>query len=311
MKAVVVDPNAPARLALGDVEPSQAGPSEALVRVKAISLNRGEVRGAQSAPAGARPGWDLAGVVERAAVNGAGPKAGARVVGFLPNGAWAEQVAVPVNALAELPEPVTFAQAATLPVAGLTALYCLEKGAGLLGRTVLVTGVSGGVGHFAVQLARLAGARVIAQVRREDRVAVAREAGAHEVVVSEDGMAASPFGPYDLIVDGVGGALLGNVIALLAPDGTCVAYGSTAGGQLTFDLRHFFLTGGANLYGFILFHEVRCHPAAHGLRRLAQLLAAGTLRAPIAVEAGWEEIGPMAQRLLDRDFTGKAVLHVT
>ena len=99
------------------------------MRVAAISLNRGEVRRAMSAEAGWRPGWDLAGTVERAARDGSGPPSGSRVVGFLASGAWAEAAAVPTRALAVLPDAVTFVQAATLPVAGLTALYALEQAA--------------------------------------------------------------------------------------------------------------------------------------------------------------------------------------
>lgn len=148
IRAVVVTPAAPARLAIDTVVSTAPPPTAALVRVAAISLNRGEVRRAQSDPAGARPGWDLSGVVEQAAADGSGPPVGSRVVGFLPSGAWAELVAVPTHALAVLPDSVTFAQAATLPVAGLTALLGLEKAGSLLGRTVLITGASGGVGDF-------------------------------------------------------------------------------------------------------------------------------------------------------------------
>ena len=72
--------------------------------------------------AGERPGWDLAGTVIQQAANGTGPRVGSRVAGIVNRGAWAEQVAVPTNRLAELPASVTFAQAATLPTAGLTAL---------------------------------------------------------------------------------------------------------------------------------------------------------------------------------------------
>ncbi|HZC19491.1 MAG TPA: NADPH:quinone oxidoreductase family protein, partial [Rubrobacteraceae bacterium] len=161
MQAVVVEPEAPAGLGLGEVEAPDPAPSEVLVRVSAISLNRGEVRRSQEAEAGFRPGWDLAGTVERAAADGTGPREGARVVGLLSSGAWAELVTVPTDSLAELPEGVSFEQAATLPVAGLTALYALEKGGGLVGKSVLVTGASGGVGLFTLELARLAGARTV------------------------------------------------------------------------------------------------------------------------------------------------------
>src|SRR4030095_4755915 len=98
------------------------------------------------AAAGWRPGWDLAGVVERSAADGSGPAVGERVVGFLPEGAWAQRVVVPSNALAELPDKVTFSQAATFPVAGLTALHALDEGGPLLARRVLVTGATGGGG---------------------------------------------------------------------------------------------------------------------------------------------------------------------
>src|SRR6266849_4111059 len=138
-RAVVVDPEAPGRLVIRPVAEPVPDRSEAVVRVRAFSLNRGEVRRSGMAVAGWRPGWDLAGEVERAAADGSGPRVAARVVGLLPEGAWAERVTVPAHALAELPDKVTFSQAATLPVAGLTALHALEKRGLLLGRRVLVT----------------------------------------------------------------------------------------------------------------------------------------------------------------------------
>ena len=128
IRAVVVDPDAPNRLALADVEEPSPTPSEVLVRVSAVSLNRGEVRRAGSSEPGFRPGWDLAGTVERAAADGSGPQEGSRVVGFLPSGAWAELAAVPTDSVAFLADGVSFEEASTLPVAGLTALYALEEG---------------------------------------------------------------------------------------------------------------------------------------------------------------------------------------
>src|SRR5437016_14076833 len=105
-RAVVVEPEAPGRLVIRPVPEPVPDRSEVIVRVRAISLNRGEVRRSTMAAAGWRPGWDLAGVIERAAADGTGPKVGERVVGFLPEGAWAQRVAVPMNALAELSEKV-------------------------------------------------------------------------------------------------------------------------------------------------------------------------------------------------------------
>ena len=310
IKAVLVDPNAPANLSLGEKDAPSLAPSEALVRVSAISLNRGEVNRSQAAEAGFNPGWDLAGTVERAAADGTGPLEGARVVGLMSAGAWAELVAVPTAALAELPEHVSFTDAATLPVAGLTALYALERGGNLLGKTVLVTGASGGAGDFALRLGRLSGGRIVALVRRAENERIAREAGAHEVAVGESAKAAAGFGPYDLVLDSVGGPVLGEALSMLAPGGACVAFGGSAAYDVTFDVRDFYLTGGASVHGFILFHEVLSRPASVGLARLVSLVAERRLVPRIEIEAPWTEVGEVARRLLDRGFTGKAVLHI-
>jgi NADPH:quinone reductase-like Zn-dependent oxidoreductase len=303
--AVVVDPAAPGRLVIRPVADPEPERAEAVVRVRAISLNRGEVRRSSMADAGWRPGWDLAGVVEVAAADGSGPTAGTRVVGIVLEGAWAERVAVPTHALAELPEKVTFSQAATFPVAGLTALHALAKGGLLLGRRVLITGATGGVGDFAVQLARIAGAHVVASVRRDDQVAIARDLGAHEVIVGNE-IPASP--KYDLIVDSVGGRTLGTALGALQRAGTCVTLGVSAGSEVTFDARQFFVAGRTTLYGLYLFTELLSERGAVGLRRLAEYVAAGQLAPHISLERPWQEIAQVAQDLMARRFTGKAVL---
>lgn len=305
--AVVVDPEAPGRLVIRPVSDPAPDRGEAVVRVRAISLNRGEVRRAGMAAAGWRPGWDLAGDVERAAADGTGPPAGTRVVGLLPEAAWAQRVAIATHALAALPDTVTFSQAATFPVAGLTALHALAKGGLLVNRRVLVTGATGGVGDFAVQLARLAGAHVTAVARRADQVPAVRELGAHEVAMGDD-IPSSP--KFDLILDSVGGRTLGTALAALDRGGTCVTFGVSAGAEVTFDARTFFVGGRATLYGFYLFQELGLEPASVGLRRLAELVAEGQLTPHISVERPWKEIGQVAQDLIHRRFPGKAVLAV-
>src|SRR5579883_2986389 len=227
IRAIVVDPEAPGRLAIKEVAAPQAGPAEALVQVKAISLNRGEAMMARVAEAGVRPGWDLAGTVIQQAANGTGPQSGSRVLGSVPSGSWAEQVAVPTHRLAELPAHVTFAQGATIPTAGLTAFRALQKGGLLLNKHVLITGSTGGVGQFALQLARLGGASVVATVRDARHEALVREAGADEVIVEDDLAPAQTYGPYHLILDLVGGKALESALSLLATGGTCVLAGAS------------------------------------------------------------------------------------
>ena len=310
-EAIVVDGSVDARLSIQAVAAPQPLPNEALIDVRATSLNLGEVRGAlTSAADGYRPGWDLAGVVAQAAADGSGPPPGARVVGFLRAGAWARQVAVATHALATLPDDVSFAQAATLPVAGLTALYALDISGHLLGRNVLVDGASGGVGHLAVQMARQGGAHVVASVRRPEREAIVREAGAHEVVVGEDLADAPAFGPYDVILESIGGEPLAQALPMLAPEGICVNYGISSGQETTFDISRVFGIGGVRLYGFILFHELKRWPAAEGLARLVDLVQQGTLVAPIEHEAPWSDFVATVHALANREIPGKAVIHV-
>jgi NADPH2:quinone reductase len=117
--------------------------------------------------------------------------------------------------------------------------------------------------------------------------------------------------PFWLILDSLGGSALGAALGMLQPGGTCVTFGVSAASTATFESREFFGTGGARLYGLTLFHELMSvERAGIGLELLAELIAAKKLRPQIAVEASWSEIGTIARRLLDRDFTGKAVLHI-
>jgi NADPH:quinone reductase-like Zn-dependent oxidoreductase len=98
---------------------------------------------------------------------------------------------------------------------------------------------------------------------------------------------------------------------MLANDGVCVVLGATGGVESTIDVRRFYNTGGASIYGFILFYEHARKPVAADLARLARLVADGSLRTPIEVEAPWTEVGSVAKQLTDRRYTGKAVLHVS
>ena len=309
MKAIVANPAVAGALEIAEIPAPSPDSGEVLIRVTAISLNRGELRRAQAAEPGMQIGWDLSGVVETAARNGSGPKAGQRVVGFSRRmQGWAELVALPTADVAVIPDAVSDNDAATLPVAGLTALYCLERCERLLASRVLITGATGGVGYFACQLARLMGAHTTAQLRRADHAELIEALGVDALAVSPDGAGLESYGPFRGIIDGVGGDTLSHLLPLLDADGRAILYGVSEGPESKLAVRNLMFTGAGRIEGFYLYRDSEFETASRGLARLLALLAHGRLKTLISRTGGWEEIGATAVALIDRDFPGKAVL---
>jgi NADPH:quinone reductase-like Zn-dependent oxidoreductase len=306
MLGLVTTLNEAAPMALRELPEPQPQRNEALVAVHAFSLNRGELRSIRNNGEGWVPGQDVAGVVQRQAADGSGPPAGARVVALTDEFAWAQRVAVAGHRMAVLPDNVSFAQAATLPVAGLTALRTLRHGAPLLGKRVLITGAAGGVGTLAVQLAVRSGARVTAVVGRAERTAALHELGAREVIEGID----KAQGRFGLILESAGGASLAQAIKLVETRGTVVVYGNSSGEPTTLAFADFRGAPNSRVQSFSYFYSESEDRFAPDLALLVSLIADGSLKPQIGVERSWREFAAVAEQLRDRRVTGKAVLMV-
>src|SRR4051812_16631176 len=244
MKAIVCRAYAPFEtLRIEEAEMPVPGEGEVLIRVRAASVNPMDVHLIRGKPAVARlfmglrrpkmerPGADVAGEVEAIGPNVTGFRPGDAVFGAC-RGAFAEYACAAEGRLAAKPASLSFEQAAALPVAGLTALQGLrDKGALRAGQAMLIVGAGGGVGSFAVQIAKAAGARVsaVCSARHLDFVGAL---GADRAIDygAEDFTRAG--GTYDLIFDLAGNRSFSALRRILAPDGV-VVFGGIAGGPVS------------------------------------------------------------------------------
>ncbi|WP_327159694.1 zinc-binding dehydrogenase [Streptomyces zaomyceticus] len=284
-----------------DVPQPAPEPHEVLIRVEAFALNRGETFLLERAPSELLPGKDIAGLVVQAAADGSGPGVGTRVVGHPPQGGWAEYAAVPTHSLAVLPDGIDSVRASALPLAGITALRLLRTAGSLTGRRVLLTGASGGVGHYVTELAAAAGAELTVVTATPERGKRLAELGAAEVVHD----VAAARGPFDVVLESTGGPQLPLAVSKVRRGGVVIWFGQASRTPATLDF--FELLGGPERVTIQHFHYEGA-PYGDDLAALVRLVEQGRLHPEIGRTADWTETADTLVDLRERRIRGKAVL---
>ncbi|MBP2401539.1 Crotonyl-CoA reductase [Streptomyces netropsis] len=300
MQRLIPTGDAARPVAFAEVAQPTPEPGEALIKVEAFAPNRGETFLLERPRPGLLPGKDIAGLVVQAAADGSGPGIGTRVVGHPAQGGWAEYVAVPTPSLAVLADGIDSVRAAALPLAGITALRLLRTAGSLAGRRVLLTGASGGVGHYVTELAVGAGAEltVVTATRvRGERLAELGAQVVHDVTAAQ--------GPFDVVLESTGGPDLPIALSKVRPGGLLVWFGQASRSPVTLDF--FELLGGPERVTIQHFHYAGA-PYGPDLAALVRLVERGRLHPEIGRIAGWADTADTLVDLRERRIRGKAVL---
>jgi NADPH2:quinone reductase len=328
MRAIqIVDTTGPeSALELGDVPEPEAAHmmtpgSGVLIDVEAAGVSfpellqsRGEYQ--LKPPMPFVPGSEVAGVV-REVQGDAAVKPGDRVAGFCMLGGFAEVAAAPTHFTFPLPESLDAAQGAGLVLNYHTAYFSLvTRGRLRSGETVLVHGAAGGVGTATIQVAKGLGAKTIAIVSSDEKEAVAREAGADEVLRSggdwREAAKEASGGGVDLIVDPVGGDRFTDSLRTLAEGGRLVVVGFTAGSIPEVKVNRLLLNNveviGAGWGAYVLSKpELTLEIGAE----LAKLIDSGAVRPIVGARFPLERASDALLALDRREATGKVVLEVS
>jgi NADPH:quinone reductase-like Zn-dependent oxidoreductase len=319
MKAVIQDTYGTSEvLHIGDVPIPEPGDHEVLIKVHAAGLDRGTEHLMTGKPYAMRPatglrrpknpisGRDVAGTVVKVGEAVTRFTAGDEVYGVAP-GSFAEYAIGPENKLAHKPANLTFAQAAVIPISAGTALQALrDVGKVQAGQKVLVIGASGGVGSYAVQLAKVLGAQVtgVSSAAKADFV---RSLGADHVLDYNRDDFADGTRHYDLILDIGGGSTLSRLRRALEPRGTVVFVGSENTGNITGMGRQF---RGAVLSMFVpqRLAILMAKEQASDLEQLTELLETGRLAPTLADSYPLDQAKEAMQLLESGKVCGKLVI---
>ncbi len=302
------------RLELTEVDDPRVGPDFVLIRVHAAGLNpvdwkvrEGSLEGRFPHVFPVVPGWDAAGVVEEVgpAVTGFSP--GDEVFAycrkhFVGEGTYAEYVSVPEDFVSRKPEAIDFVHAGAVPLAGLTAFQALVEAAAVrAGETVLVHGAAGGVGAFAVQIARARGAQVIGTATSAKHEFLKELGTSQEIDYTEVDFVEAVRGArtdgVDVVFDLFGGETLWRSVDVVADGGRIVSLAD----PLTDD--HYRQRGITPTYVFV-------RPSGSQLAELARLIDGGELRVELEASFPLEEAAQALERLEGGRTRGKLALEV-
>lgn len=293
------------------------GPGEVLLRVAAAGLNFADLLMAEGRYQDRPglpfvPGMELAGVVEEVG-SGAAFAPGARVAAHVRCGAFAEWAVVPADRLLALPDGMPFDHAAGFQIAYGTSHLALAGKAGLRpGETLFVTGAAGGVGLTAVEIGHLMGARVIAQVRGAEKAALARAAGADEVIQADHPdlkAALRDLGGVDVVYDSVGGPGFEASLRATRPGGRMLAIGF-AGGEVPKVALNHLLVRNVSVIGFWWGGYLSFAPQelTGSLEVLLRWYAEGKLRPHVSAALPFDRLPEGLEAIRSRKATGKIVL---
>lgn len=303
---------------LTDLPRPSPGPGEALVRIAACGLNFADllmIEGKyQDTPA--LPftlGMEVAGVVESLGPGTAGPAPGTRVAVFAGSGGLAEWGCFPVARCLPIPQAMPFEDAAAFQIAYGTSHLALDHRARLQpGETLLVLGAAGGVGLTAVEIGKRMGARVIACARGDDKLAVARAAGADHLIDSDAGQlreAVRALGGADVVYDPVGGDLFAEAMRATRPEGRLLTMGFASGAVPQIPANHL-LVKNLTVIGLYWGGYLKFRPAVltDSLTKLLQWYAEGGLRPHISHSLPLGQAAEALELLRTRRSTGKVVV---
>lgn len=309
-----------AEVSLQDVPLVAPGRGEVRLQVKCCGLNFADLLMRdgkyQEKPAlPYTPGMEVAGVIDAVGSEVAGLAPGLRVMAFVNCGGLAEKVVVPADRLVVLPDAMPFAEAAAFPIAYGTSHLALAHKARLQpGETLLVLGAAGGVGLTAVEIGKRMGARVLASARGAEKLAIARAAGADEVIDSDTPDLKAAFkalGGMDVVYDAVGGPGFDAALSACRPEGRLLAIGF-ASGQVPQVPANLLLVKNLSVMGLYWGGYLKFAPQVlrGSLETLLHWYDEGGLRPHISHCLPFEQLPQALDLLRGRTSTGKVVVRI-